>query len=107
MSTIFLNLSPLNFSYREIDRSIRTLDLTPMTGGNAALPETLSNRLTRVLQVYGAIRPLLSALTTVSLIPPAWRAALTVFSLAVESLAAMWPEGTSTVSGDFKAGKDV
>jgi hypothetical protein len=55
------------------------------------------------VSVYQSIRPLLSGLTTLWVLPPAWRTGLALLVAAFDGLAAV----PGTVDPDFKAGKDL
>ncbi len=86
-------------SFKQIDQSIKTLDRNAM---KQAPPDDFAGRVQKLVEVFGSIKPLLGLLSTVSLIPPAWRAALTIFTQSVEGVVS-WPE----IPADFKAGKDL
>jgi hypothetical protein len=90
-------------AFKQIDRAIRTLDLKGMEEEQGLLPETQSGRIERLVKLYTGIRPLLAAVTALPLIPAAWRAALAIFTQALEALAATVPNANP----DFKAGKDL
>ena len=59
--------------------------------------------LAQLVKVYSGIKPLLTILATLPIIPPSWRAALKAFNAALEAVAASAGE----VNADFKAGKDL
>ncbi len=87
-------------TYAAINRSIKTLDLSSMEEmENAAIGGSFVVNLDRLVQVYTAIKPLISVLTTIPLIPQTWRAALALFNKSLEAVTAAVPE--------FKAGKDL
>lgn len=89
-------------SFKHIDKAVKTLDLAAMEQENSLLPDNLSGRVQKLVKVYSGIRPLLTVVSTLPIIPAAWRAALTIFSQAVEAVVSS-PE----ISTDFKAGKDL
>lgn len=89
-------------SFKHIDKAVKTLDLTTVEQENALLPDNLSGRVQKLVKVYSSIRPLLTVVSTLPIIPAAWRAALAIFSQAVEAVVSA-PE----ISADFKAGKDL
>jgi len=89
--------------YNEIDRSVRTLDVDAVSSENALLPLTQSDRVKRVLRVFRAVRPLLTALSTLALLPKAWRNAITLFIESIDALA----DGEPDSQHDFKAGRDL
>lgn len=87
-------------SYAAINRSIKTLDLSSMKEmENAALGGSFVVNLDRLVQLYTAVKPLISVLTTIPLIPQAWRVALALFNKSLEAVTNAVPE--------FKAGKDL
>ncbi len=90
-------------TYNDIDRSVRTLDINAVSYENTLLPVTQSDRVKRVLRVYRAVRPLLTAISTLALLPRAWRAAITLFIDTIEALASGEPDSQQ----DFKAGRDL
>ena len=101
MSTIPQETST-TVSFKHIDKAVKTLNVAEMEQENSLLPDNLSGRVQKLVKVYSAIRPLLTVVSTLPIIPAAWRAALTMFSQAVEAVVSA-PE----ISADFKAGKDL
>jgi hypothetical protein len=89
-------------TYAAINRSIKTIDVTTMEEENSLLPQTFAGNVQRLVQVYNGIKPLLSVIATLPLIPQAWRAALSLFNSALEAVASS-PEAKP----GFKAGKDL
>jgi hypothetical protein len=85
-----------------VDASLRNLQ-KEMEQENTLVLETPVGRLQRVLKIYRGIKPLLSILSTLPLIPSTWRAAIVMFNQALESMAASAPD----LSAEFKAGKDI
>jgi hypothetical protein len=89
-------------SKKSVDRSVRAL-MQEMEHENTLVQDTPNSRLQKVLKVWRGIKPVFTVLSSLPLIPSTWRAALVVFTQALESL--------STVGGDitaeFKAGKDL
>jgi hypothetical protein len=57
--------------------------------------------------VYKSVRPLLAGLTTLWVLPPAWRTGLALLVAAFDGLAAVPAVPAETVDVDFKAGKDL
>jgi hypothetical protein len=94
MSTKTLN-PIVEVSFNDIVVGVASLDLKPVA---TAAEETENDRIARLLTIYLGIRPLLSALTSLRLIPPPWRKAIGVFMESLDSLA---------VLRGFKAGKDL
>jgi hypothetical protein len=87
---------------KSIDRSIRTL-VTEMEHENTLVPETPIARLQKVVKIFRGIKPLLSVIGTLPILPLTWRSAINMFHQALEALSVSTPE----VSADFKAGKDL
>ena len=52
--------------------------------------------------MYAAIKPLLTVISSLALIPQAWRAGLALFTAAIDAVVSA-PE----FNPDFKAGKDL
>ena len=89
-------------TYAAINRSVKTIDTATMEMENGLLAGTFAERVQRLVTVYNGVKPLLAVLTTLPLIPQAWRAALGLFNSALEAVASS-PEAKP----DFKAGKDL
>jgi hypothetical protein len=89
-------------TYAAINRSIKTLDIAGTEMENAAISDTPSGRIQKLAKVYAAVKPLLTVISSLSLIPQAWRAGLSLFIAAVEAVTSS-PE----LNPDFKAGKDL
>ena len=63
--------------------------------------QTPANRLTTVITIYRAVRPVFSTVASLALVPAPIRAAVQLFVVALDGLAA------DVASADFKAGKDL
>ncbi len=98
------NLKLAQLSFERIDQTIRGIDMEAEQSLVAAAAATPGERLQRVLKIYRGIKPLLTALSVLPLIPATWRAAITLFVQTIEALAASVPDG---VAIEFKAGKDL
>ena len=117
MSTNHSDMEHLNATQKHsaITASVSTLGTGDMEMENSALADSPAGRLQRFVSVYSAIKPLLTTLSTLVIIPPAWRAGLTVFIQAIESVVAIAPQldpGLVKIDDpkpvtDFKAGKDL
>ena len=94
--------STIKTSKRSVDASLRNLQ-KEMEQENTLVQETPVGRLQRVLKIFRGIKPLLTVLGSLPLIPSTWRAAIVMFTQALESLAVVAPE----VTAEFKAGKDL
>ena len=86
-------------TFKAIDRSIKTLDFSTMEEENTAIGGNFVTSLDRLVTVYNAVKPLISVLATIPLIPQAWRAAIALFSKSLDTVVVAVPE--------FKAGKDL
>jgi hypothetical protein len=89
-------------SFKHIDKAVKTLSIDKMEQENALLPDNLSGRVQKLVKVYSSIKPLLTVVAALPIIPATWRAALVIFTQAVEAVVSS-PE----ISPDFKAGKDL
>lgn len=98
------NSNPKQPSFKSIDREIRTLT-AEMQQEQTLMPETQSGRIARLLKIYNGIKPLLTVISALPLIPSGWRAALVLFNNALAAVAA--GAGADDVTADFKAGKDL
>lgn len=88
-------------SFKAVDTAIHALTVT-MKQEDTPITDTQSGRIEHLLQVYRGLKPLLTVLSALPLIPTKWRNALTVFTQALEAVAV----GASDIA-DFKAGKDI
>jgi hypothetical protein len=88
--------------YKAINRAIHAVDVAEMETEQAAIADTPGNRMQKLANMYAAVKPLLATLTTLPLIPASWRAALALFTSALEAVV-LSPES----SPSFKAGKDL
>ena len=95
-------LSAKTIDFKHIDKAVNTLNVAEMEQENALLPESLIARAQKLVKVYTSIKPLLTVVSTIPLIPATWRAALTIFTQAVEAVVSS-PE----IEPNFKAGKDL
>ena len=109
MSTNQKDLNPkessettIRSSKRSVDASLRNLQ-KEMEQENTLVQETPVGRLQRVLKIFRGIKPLLTVLGSLPLIPSTWRAAIGMFTQALDALAVVAPE----VTAEFKAGKDL
>jgi len=115
MSTNHTDMEHLNATqaHSTITKSVSTLATGDMEMESTALADSPAGRLQHFATVYGAVKPLLTTLSTLPIIPPSWRVGLTVFIQAIESVLAIAPQldGEIVPIGDpkpvFKAGKDL
>lgn len=89
-------------SKRSVDASLRNLQ-KEMEQENTLVQETPIGRLQKVLKIFRGIKPLFAVLGSLPLIPSTWRAAIVMFTQALDALAIVAPE----VTAEFKAGKDL
>jgi hypothetical protein len=90
-------------SFKQVDSAIRAMNVTEMEQENALLPATFGARLQQLVKVYSGVKPLLSVLAALPIIPATWRAALVLFNQALEAVT----ESAGDIGPDFKAGKDL
>lgn len=87
---------------RSVDASLRNLQ-KEMEQENTLVQETPVARLQKVIKIFRGIKPLFAVLGSLPLIPSTWRAAIVMFTQALDALAVVAPE----VTAEFKAGKDL
>jgi len=122
MSTTHIHLSQLG--YDRLDAHVRALDLSPFEEHQSVIAGSTPELLPRLQSVYAAVRPILSIVAELPLLPPHWRDALRLFIATVDAVAAAGgvqvedpvevPSGSTSGSTgskppnpDFKAGKDL
>jgi hypothetical protein len=89
-------------TFESIHDHIQGAGVDALSQGGAKPPVSGMERL---LAAYAAVRPILAALSVLSLVPAQWRLALRVFVSALDEVT-----GTRTgdaAAADFKAGKDL
>ena len=98
--TTFLN----DLTYNAIEASINTLGMQT-DAVKAVLPgeEHPADPTARMLKFYAAVKPFLTAIAGVPVIPVKWRAALSLFLRAVDAVA----DGNGGPSPSFKGGMDL
>jgi hypothetical protein len=87
---------------KPVDRSLRTL-MAELEQENTLLPQTASGQFQRLVKVYRNVKPVLTLLSSLALIPTGWRTGLVVLVQTLDSLTLAAPE----VTAQFKAGKDL
>jgi hypothetical protein len=109
MSTNPKELNPLEASKtmiekskRSTDRSLRALNID-MEHENTLVQDSPNTRLQKVLKIYRGIKPVITVIGALPLIPSTWRAAIVMFTQALDALAAVGGE----ITAEFKAGKDL
>jgi hypothetical protein len=86
-------------TFHEIDHWVSTIE--PDVIEAKAVADSSSDRVRKVIMIFGGLRPLLVGVSMAPLIPTHWRAAVQLFIAALDALTA------DGVSGEFKAGKDL
>ena len=69
-------------THAAISSSVNSLGTGDME--NTATPDTQAGRMQRLVKVYGSIKPLLTTLSTLSIIPLKWREALCLFIVVLD-----------------------
>jgi len=109
MSTNHKELNPLEASKEMIEKSKRSTDRTlralnvDMEQENTLVGDTPNGRLQKVLKIWRGIKPVFAVISTLPLIPSTWRAAIVMFTQALDALTAVGGE----ITAEFKAGKDL
>ena len=86
-------------AFRVIDQHVQNLvEQKPQ-----AADSTFGAAVGHLVKVYGGIKPLLTVLASLPIIPANWRSVLSTFPLALDAVA----DGAVPVGADFKAGKDL
>jgi hypothetical protein len=89
-------------SKRSTDRTLRALNLD-MEQENTLVQDTPNTRLQKVLKIYRGIKPVIAIIGSLPLVPSTWRAAIVMFTQALDALAAVGGD----ITAEFKAGKDL
>ena len=109
MSTNPKELNPIESSKAMIEKSKRSTDRTlralqqDMEQENTLVADTPNTRLQKVLKVYRGIKPVFAILGALPLIPSTWRAAIVMFTQALDALTSVGGD----ITAQFKAGKDL
>lgn len=109
MSTNPKDLNPIEASKAAIEKSKRSTDRTlralqqDMEQENTLVQDTPNSRLQKVLKIYRGIKPVFAVIGSLPLIPSTWRAAIVMFTQALDALTAVGGE----ITAQFKAGKDL
>jgi len=109
MSTNPKELNPLEATKTMIEKSKRSTDRTlralqqAMEQENTLVQDTPNGRLQKVLKIYRGVKPVFAVIGSLPLIPSTWRAAIVMFTQALDALTAVGCE----ITAEFKAGKDL
>jgi hypothetical protein len=93
-----LTVAEIAKNRRSIERNMKAL-ASAMENEDTASHETPNGRVQRVLNIYRHLQPLLNVLGKLAVVPPNWRAAIIMFTQALDGLA--------LAGNAFKAGKDI
>jgi len=74
-------------TYGTINHSIRALEVDALQQ-QTAIADTLANHVQRLTHVYFAVKPLLTVIAAMPLLPQPWRAALALFLGTLDTVAA-------------------
>lgn len=100
-----------DLQHHDITESMYALHTGASEMENNAIADTPNGRVQRLVKIYGSIKPLLVALSTLVIIPASWRNGIKVFVGALDAVAVVAPQfGTGdvvTIDAEFKAGKDL
>ena len=86
------------------DKRIASL-LTELGHQDMLLPESALSILKRALKVYRGVKPVLSVIVKLPIIPPAWVGIIDALMRALDALDT--PEVIGEITSKFKAGKDL
>ena len=89
-------------SKRNTDRTLRALNVD-MEQENTLVQDTPNTRLQKVLKIYRGIKPVFAVIGALPLIPSTWRAAIVMFTQALDALSIVGGD----ITAQFKAGKDL
>ena len=109
MSTNPKELNPIEASKAAIEKSKRSTDRTlralqqDMEQENTLVSDTPNTRLQKVLKIYRSIKPVFAVISALPLIPSTWRAAIVMFTQALDALTSVGGD----ITAQFKAGKDL
>ena len=109
MSTNPKDLNPIEASKAAIEKNKRSTDRTlralqqDMEQENTLVQDTPNSRLQKVLKIYRGIKPVFAVIGSLPLIPSTWRAAIVMFTQALDALTAVGGD----ITAQFKAGKDL
>jgi hypothetical protein len=93
--------------FDHVDQHVDALVLASLQASGTPVPANLGARLDKLVKVYNGIKPLLTVVVALPGIPPNWRAALTILTQAVDSVASAPELVTPKSDAGFKAGKDI
>lgn len=104
---------------KDIDHNVHSLK-AQMEQGNTLLPANLNATVQRAVAVYGKIKPLLTLLSMLPILPPVWREGIKYLkqvlgALSVAAEKSAGPEvdadaesvPDTDATANFKAGKDI
>ena len=83
---------------RSVDRNMKALS-TAMENEDLTAQQTPNGRVRQVLKIYRNIKPLLTLLGNLAVVPGNWRGSIIIFTQALD--------GLELAGNAFKAGKDI
>ena len=83
-----------------VDRGLRTLN-AELEHEATVVMDTPKSIVQRVVKVYRGVKPLLTVLSTLPILPSTWRGGIVIFIQVLDGLAAI------DISAAFKAGRDL
>lgn len=92
------------YTYDDIDAAISAMESGRIHPDAQLVAPTQAELLQNVATLWRGLQPLLTALSALPFLPPAWRDALKLFLSLIAQLAATT---TPSTTPDFKAGKDL
>ena len=99
-TSIEATVNAIKQNQTQVNRSLRALN-AELEQENMLMADTPKGRVQRVLKVFRGIKPLLTVVSALPILPSTWRSGIVVFIQALDSLAAI------DVTVAFKAGKDL
>ena len=105
MSNLYLVTDDMIRKERKtVDKRLAAL-LTDLGHESMFVPESALGILKRALKIYRGIKPVLSVIAKLPIMPPMWAAILDALMRALDALSV--PEVIGEITTKFKAGKDL
>ena len=98
MSTNLCTCQKLD-AFKVIDQQVQKIIATKPKAADSSFGAAVAH----LVKVYGGIKPLLTVLASLPIIPANWRNVLATFVVALDTVASR----AGSVDADFKAGKDL
>jgi len=101
MTTIFEStLMAIKDHKSGVDRGLRAMNAA-VEHESPRMADTPKGRVQRAIKIYRNVKPLLTVLSTLPILPQAWRTGIVTFTQVLDSLTEI------DVNAEFKAGKDL